>query len=36
MRDHEEYPISKTQFYRFKKKESIQDQTKIEDDHNFF
>ena len=36
MKDHEEHPISKTQFYRFKKKESIQDQTKIEDDHNFF
>jgi hypothetical protein len=36
MKDHEEYSISKTQFYRFKKKETYEDQIKVEDDHNFF
>jgi KaiC/GvpD/RAD55 family RecA-like ATPase len=36
MKDHEEYSIGKTQFYRFKKKETYEDQIKVEDDHNFF
>jgi KaiC/GvpD/RAD55 family RecA-like ATPase len=36
MKDHEEYPISKTQFYRLQKKETLEDQIKVEDDHNFF
>jgi len=36
MKDHEENPISKTQFYRFKKKETYEDQIKVKDDHNFF